>query len=65
VAVHARDGRRGYAALNRLQDAKESIDRMRQLPGPRTDPTAPMKALNPAWTEQISAMLAKAEKTPQ
>ena len=54
-----------YAALNRLQDAKESIDRMRQLPGPRTDPTAPMKALNPAWAEQISAMLAKAERTPQ
>ena len=51
-----------YAALGRPHDAKRSLVRMRELPGPRTDPTMPLRMLNPAWSEQISAMLGKAER---
>jgi TolB-like protein len=54
-----------YAALDRLPDAKECIDRMQRLPGPKTDPIAPMKALNPDWAEHLSAMLRKATGVPQ
>jgi TolB-like protein len=51
-----------YVALGQLQDAKETLDRMRQLAGRTTDPTMPLRVLNPTWSDQISAMLRSADR---
>lgn len=50
-----------YVTLGRLEDAKESLELMRQFAGPSTDPTMPLRVLNPTWSDQISAMLRRAD----
>jgi TolB-like protein len=48
-----------YCALDRMADARKSVQQMRQAAGPRRDPVAPMKVLNPEWAAHIAEMLGK------
>ena len=49
-----------YAALDRRPEAEECLAQMRRLPAPGTDPIAPLRALNPEWTQQMTALLERA-----
>jgi adenylate cyclase len=49
-----------YGALGCATEAYKSLVQMRQAIGPRRDPVAPMKVLNPDWADHIGEMLRNA-----
>jgi TolB-like protein/Tfp pilus assembly protein PilF len=46
-----------YASLNQMPEARDCMEQMRQLEPPKGDPIFPLKDHNPAWAENIAAML--------
>ncbi len=49
-----------YVALDRVEEAREFVEDMRQLDKPKTDLLAPLKKHHPHWADHMASMLRKA-----
>jgi Tfp pilus assembly protein PilF len=49
-----------YVALDRMDEARQSIEQMRLLAKPQGDALAPLRARKPRWADRIAVMLEKA-----
>jgi len=49
-----------YAALDRLQEAEQCLEQMRQLENPSGDALEPLRLRNPHWTHELANLLKKA-----